>query len=194
MRIASIVINAVIFAVTAVLLVRCFYMEGRWQLRRGLKAFRYFTVLSNAFCALTALAMAIGQLRGAVSPFLLTFKYLGTASVAVTLLTVVLFLGPTQGYRALLSGDSFYMHLAGPLLAIGSFCFLEKRGMTMATALTGLLPVLLYGVVYLYKVVYAPQEKRWEDFYGFNRGGKWPVAFGAMLVGTAAVCLLLWRV
>ena len=194
MRIASIVINSVIFAVTSVLLVRCFYMEGRWQLRRGLKAFRYFTVLSNAFCALTALAMAIGQLRGAVSPLLLTFKYLGTASVAVTLLTVFLFLGPTQGYRALLSGDSFYMHLAGPLLAIGSFCFLEKRDMTMATALTGLLPVLLYGVVYLNKVVYAPQEKRWEDFYGFNRGGKWPVAFGAMLVGTAAVCLLLWRV
>ncbi len=194
MRIASIVINAVIFVVTTVLLVRCFYKEGQWQLRRGLKAFRYFTVLSNAFCALTALAMAISQLGGAASPAVLTFKYLGTVSVTVTLMTVFLFLGPTQGYRALLSGDSFYMHLAGPLLAIVSFCFMEKRDMTMATALTGLLPVLLYGVVYLNRVVYAPEEKRWEDFYGFNRGGKWPVAFGAMLVGTAVVCLLFWIV
>lgn len=194
MRIASIVINAVIFAATTVLLVRCFHKEGQWRLRQGLKAFRYFTVLSNAFCALTALAMAIGQLGGAASPAVLTFKYLGTVSVTVTLMTVFLFLGPTQGYRALLSGDSFYMHLAGPLLAIVSFCFMEKRGMTMATALTGLLPVLLYGVVYLNRVVYAPEEKRWEDFYGFNRGGKWPVAFGAMLVGTAVVCLLFWIV
>lgn len=194
MKIASIVINIVIFAVTSVLLVRCFHAEGRWQLRRGLKAFRYFTVLSNALCALTALVMAVGQLRGALTPAVLTFKYLGTVSVTVTLLTVFLFLGPTQGYRALLSGDSFYMHLAGPLLAIVSFCFLEKRDMTMATALTGLLPVLLYGVVYLYRVVCVSEEKRWEDFYGFNRGGKWPVAFGAMIAGTAVVCLLFWLV
>lgn len=195
MRIASIIVNIAIFAVTLALLIRCFYKEGRWQFRRGLKAFRFFTVLSNAFCALTALAMAVGQLGGAVSPAVLTLKYLGTVSVTVTLLTVFVFLGPTQGgYGELLRGGNLYMHLIGPLLAIASFCFLEKRQMTTAAALSGLLPVAVYGLVYLYKVIYAPEEKRWEDFYGFNRGGKWPVAFGAMIAGTAVVCLLLWLV
>lgn len=190
MKTASIAINTVVFAVTTVLLIRCFHVEGRWQFRRGLKAFRYFTVLSNAFSALAALVMAVCQITGAVSPAALTLKYLGTVSVTVTLLTVFVFLGPTQGYRPLLSGDSFFMHLAGPLLAIVSYVFLERRDMTLPAALTGILPVLLYGIVYLKKVVYSPEDRRWEDFYGFNRGGRWPVSFGAMIVGTAAICVL----
>ena len=104
-----------------------------------------------------------------------------------------LFLGPTQGgYGPLLSGDNLYMHLIGPLLAIVSFCFLEKRELTFPLALLGMIPVLLYGTVYLYKVVYAPQERRWEDFYGFNRDGRWPIAFSAMQLGTLAVCVALW--
>ena len=31
-----------------------------------------------------------------------------------------------------------------------------------------------------------------HDFYGFNRGGRWPVAFAAMIGGAAAACVLLW--
>jgi len=193
MRTASIVINGIIFLTTLLLLVRCFRKDGAWQLERGLKAFRYFTVLSNALCALTALVLAISELGGEASRAALLLKYLGTSSVTVTLLTVFLFLGPTQGgYGPLLSGDNLYMHLIGPLLAIVSFCFLEKRGLTFPQALLGMIPVLLYGVLYLYKVVYAPQARRWEDFYGFNRNGKWPIAFSGMLLGTLVVCVALW--
>ena len=45
-----------------------------------------------------------------------------------------------------------------------------------------MLPVVLYGPLYLYKIVYAPPQERWDDFYGFNKGGKWPIAFAAMLL------------
>ena len=194
MRIASIIINAAIFLLTALLLIPCFYKDGRWDFKRGLQVFRYFTVLSNALCACSALAMAAAQIGGRVSPGALLFKYLGTVSVTVTLLTVLFFLGPTQGYKNLLSGRDFYMHLVGPIMAIGSFCLLEKRGMSLPEALLGLAPVVLYGIVYLYKVICAPEGKRWEDFYGFNRGGRWPVAFAGMLAGTLAVCLIYWRI
>lgn len=188
MRTASVIINGIIFLATAVLTVRSFYKDGQWQFRRGLKAFRFFTVLSNCFCALTALLVIVAP--GETSLFL---KYLGTASVTVTLLTVFLFLAPTQGgLGSLLAGENLYMHLIGPVLAIVSYCFLEKKDLSFATALAGVIPVALYGVLYCYKVVYAPEEKRWEDFYGFNRGGKWPVAFAAMLAGTVGVCVLLW--
>ena len=191
----SAVVNAAIFITTLALLVRLFRQEGRWQVRRGLSAFRFFTVLSNAFCALTALAMAVCQARGAVPPVVLTLKYLGTVSVTVTLVTVFVFLGPTQGgYRELLKGDNLYMHLIGPLLAILSFGLLENVGMSLGTALLGLVPVALYGTLYLRKVVYAPEENRWEDFYGFNRNGKWPIAFAAMIAGTFIVCLAFWLV
>ena len=61
--------------------------------------------------------------------------------------------------------------------------------MGLGTALPGLLPVALYGALYLYRVILAPADRRWEDFYGFNRGGKWPLSMGAMLLGSFLVCL-----
>ncbi len=190
----STLINTLIFLTTTVLVAGLFFREGKWQPERGAKAFRYFTVLSNVLCAVSALVMAIGQVSGNVSPSVVMFKYLGTVSVTVTLLTVLFFLGPTIGYKVLLSGRDLYLHLIGPLLAIISFCFLEKRGMSLGTALLGLLPVVLYGSVYLYKVVLSPEDKRWEDFYGFNKGGKWPMAIVAMMAGTLIVCLAFWAV
>lgn len=184
MRIASTAINLAIFLATTLLLIR-------GVKKSGTKIFRYFTVLSNAFCALSALVMGLCQLSGRVPDAARLFKYLGTVSVTVTLATVLFFLGPTKGYRELFSGVDLYMHLIGPLLAITSYLFLEKRAMPLSTALLGVIPVALYGAVYLYKVIFAPEESRWKDFYGFNRGGKWPVAFAAMLVGTLVVCALL---
>ena len=61
----------------------------------------------------------------------------------------------------------------------------------LAQALIGILPVLLYGILYLYRILYAPPEKRWEDFYGFNRKGKWQISFAAMAAGTFLVCMAL---
>ena len=192
--ILSIIINTVIFIATAIILLHNFWKDGKWNTKRGLKAFRYFTILSNAFCAVSALGMVIAQAGGTVSQGVLLLKYLGTVSVTVTLLTVLFFLGPTQGFKIMLSGSNLYLHLIGPVLAILSYGFLEKKPITIGTAMIGLLPMIVYGVVYLYKVIIAAEDKRWEDFYGFNRGGKWPVAFAMMTAGTLAVCVVLWLI
>lgn len=182
----SIAINAIIFAVTLALVIRCFKREGQWAFENGRRAFRFFTVQSNAFCAISALLMCLAP--GARWAWLA--KYVGTAAVSVTMLTVFLFLGPSMGgLKPLLSGGDLFMHLLTPLLAIVSFAIFERRGMAFATALWGMLPVVLYGVWYLYKAVFAPEGKNWEDFYGFNKGGKWPIAFAAMMAGAFAVCM-----
>lgn len=194
MRTASIIVNAVIFLITFVVLILSFRKDGQWQLERGLKAFRYFTALSNDFCALTALVMAIAQLTNRVSMPVVLLKYLGTVSVTITLLTVFLFLGPTQGFGKMLGGENFFMHLVCPVLAIASFCLWEKRQMSFGQALMGLIPVALYGLVYLYRVVYAPEGQRWEDFYGFYRGGRWRVTLIVMMAGALAVCVAYWLV
>ena len=195
MRTASIIINAVIFVATFAIIISHFRKDGAWDLSRGLKQFRYFTVLSNAFCAIAALMMAVSQANGAVSRPVFLLKYMGTVSVTLTFVTVILFLGPTQGgYMKWLSGDFFYVHLVGPLLAMLSFCLLEKQWMSLGTAMTGLAPMLFYGAMYAYKVLLAPEDRRWEDFYGFNRDGKWPIAFAAMIAGTALICLAFWLV
>jgi hypothetical protein len=80
------------------------------------------------------------------------------------------------------------------VLAIISYVFFDQIKMSFGFVLLGTLPVLLYGIYYLYRVVYAPQEKRMEDFYTFNRGGKWPIAFAAMLIAAFVISVILWAV
>ena len=189
MTLASILINAAIFIITAFFTIRFFRKDGKWDISRGKKAFRFFTCLSNVFCAFAALLTAVFQLSGSLPDVIWILKYIGTAAVTVTMLTVLLFLGPIYNYKDLLKGSDLFMHLITPLLALLSFCVFEKRGMSFRISLFGLLPVFLYGPLYLYKTVYAPEDKRWDDFYAFNKTGKWPVSFAAMFTGTFLICL-----
>ena len=188
-----IILDLLIFLCTLVSYVLCFRFEGKWKAQNGVAALRFFTILSNLLCALSSLLMALFLLKGQVPYGVWLLKYIGTASVAVTFVTVMVFLGPAAGYKAMLSGKDLYLHLIGPLLAIVSFCFTERLyPLTLPLALLGAVPVLLYGLFYLYKVVLGPDEGRWEDFYGYNKDGKWPVAFTAMIVGGALLCVVLW--
>ena len=188
----DLVINALIFFCTALCFVLTFRKEGVWSWKNGTEALHYFTILSNLFCACACLAAVFCLRSGTLPRSVWILKYIGTTAVTVTLLTVLFFLGPSLGYKTLLSGISFYYHLAGPLLAIVSFCFLERfYDLSFALSLLGIAPVLLYGLVYLYKVVLCPEDRRWEDFYGYNKSGKWPISFAAMLTGAFLICVLL---
>ena len=186
------ILNLLIFFCTAAAFLSCCRKDGRWDWKNGGKALCFFTVLSNLFSGLAALLVAL-TLRGDRLPYAVwMLKYVATASVTVTLLTVLLFLGPTMGYKNLFQGRDLYLHLFGPLLAVITFCFLERvYPLRFPAALWGASPVLLYGLFYLYKVVLSPEGKRWEDFYGYNKNGKWPVSFAAMMLGGVLVCLLL---
>lgn len=184
----SAAINGILFIVTLVLVICLFRKNGAWSPSSARRAFRFFTVQSNALCAVSALMMCLAP----NARWAWVIKYVGTAAVSVTMLTVFLFLGPSAGsLKPLLSGPDLFMHLLTPLLAIASFALFERQGMSFATALWGMLPVVLYGCWYLYKVVFAPEGRNWDDFYGFNKGGKWPVAFSAMMAGSFLVCLAL---
>ena len=185
----DIILNTAIFLITLFITVFIFFRrDHRWDLKRGKTALRFFTAQSNVLCAVAALLMCSFPRSQAV--WLL--KYIGTAAVTVTMLTVFLFLAPSVGkdwVSVLLKGPDFLMHLLTPLMALVSFCFMEKRGMSFGTALWGMLPVLLYGPWYLYKIRFAQEKKRWNDFYGFNKGGRWPVSFAMMLIGTFLICM-----
>ncbi len=182
----SLLLNALIFLVTVYLVIRTCRKDGKWDSAKTRAAFRFFTVQSNVLCAFSALLMCLAP----SSRVAWTLKYVGTAAVTVTLVTVFLFLAPSLGsLRPLLKGNSLFMHLLTPLAAIVSFCCFEKRGLSFASSLWGMLPVVLYGLLYLYKVVFVPADRRWEDFYGFNKGGKWPLTFITMAAGAFTVCM-----
>ncbi len=152
------------------------------------KVLCYFTAQSNVLCAAVALAVAVMRLNGAVPAALLVFKFVATVAVLVTLLTVLFFLGPHYGYKVLFSGPDLWLHLICPLLALFAWLAWDRVPIPPLLSLIGVIPVLLYGLLYLHKVVFA---KAWEDFYGFNQGGKWPFSFAAMLGGAALLSLLL---
>ena len=185
----DIVINLFIFFYTFYAVVSYFRSEGHWDKANGLKALRFFTNLSNLFCAVAALLVVLTNTAQGLAYWAWILKYIGTAAVIVTFLTVLFFLGPAIGYKELLSGKGFYLHLCGPLLALLSFCFLERAyELSFSLSLIGCLPVILYGFVYLYEVVIW---ENWEDFYGYNKDGKWPISMAAMFIGGFLVCILI---
>ena len=157
--------------------------------------FRYFTTQSNVLCAVSCLLAALFRLGGEVPQSLLLLRYAGTAAVTVTMLTVLLFLGPfVYGYEELFKGPDLYLHLICPAASIASFFLWDKPDMAPEDMLLGVLPVALYGMLYLRHVIYTPEpsERHWEDFYGFNRHGKWPLSLLMMLAATALVSWALW--
>lgn len=192
MRTAAILIDLAVALTTVIIVLGMLRKDGHFS-RKRLKAFRFFTVDSNVFSGLGCLAAALCLLCGAetLPRWALLLRYTGTVSVAVTFLTVMVFLGPAFGYGKMLSGGDLYLHLLGPLAAVVSFVLAEPGARLIgADVLYGLLPTVIYGTVYLYQVVIRPTNK-WEDFYTFNRGGKWPVAFAAMVLGTLLICMFL---
>ena len=177
--------SAILNILIAVLVCQAVARHAR---KLGTVALRYFTVLSNLFYAASCLLVAAMWLNGAIWPWALTLKFVATVSVMVTLLPVFVFLLPQYGAKFLLTGPDFWLHLACPLLTLATFFLWDRPALTASAALLGVVPVLLYGVVYMTQVVL---RHKWEDFYGFNLGGKWPVSFAVMLIATALLSLLL---
>lgn len=186
----SLLSSLVILACTVYGVSRFFVGSGSGNMQvGGFACFRYFTVLSNVFVALCCAAVLPYNIRaltgGNTQPphGVMLLKFTGTLSVTVTLVVVLVFLGPTMGYAAMFAGSNLLLHLLTPLLTLFSFCALDGGGrIGKREILLGVFPVVIYGVVYLILVVALGI---WEDFYGFNRGGLWYVSFPAVLLGSA---------
>ena len=163
----------------------------RTSLQKLRESFRYFTVLSNVFCAFAALLLLLSELFGAMPAWIVVLKYMGTVAVTVTFLTVFLFLLPaSKSLEGLLrEWTEIVMHVITPLLALISFLGFENRGFSPWIIPLGILPVILYGWLYLSRMVL---QKVWPDFYGFNKDGKWKLSFSLMTLGTVAIAVLVW--
>jgi len=161
--------------------------------------YHFFTVDSNILCAVTSLIVVIAEIvafcqgTDVLPDWVMQLKFVGTSAVALTFLTVVVFLGPTMGYGKMFEGTGFFLHGVNPVLAIFSLLFFEKGGvMTWWTVLYGMIPTFLYGTLYFVKVVVLPREKGgWGDFYSFNQGGKWPISMALMLIGDLIINVAL---
>jgi len=163
----------------------------------GAAAFRYYTTDSNILCALAllcALPYDVSALKKGYSselpPAVFSLLLMGTASVALTLVTVLVFLGPVFGMWAMFRSISLMsMHLITPLAALISFCLLRDRyrGSRWAVVL-GAAPTAIYICIYYYFVIYS---RKWPDFYAFTFFGNNAAVIAVML---CAILLITFSV
>ncbi len=192
----AVAVNALIVILTAYGMSRFFTVGGDGNMAvMNTRCFQFFTVDSNLLAALASLVLLIGQIRllrtGKPLPAaFLVLKHVGSTAVGVTFFTVFCFLGSLYGYRSMVAGVNLYMHLITPLLAMGGYILLEAQPkLRFRCVFLGLLPTVLYGIVYMILVVF---QKRWPDFYGFNIGGHWRLSIVLMLAATFLISLGLW--
>ena len=199
-NILSLICNLAIVVFMAKSLFGFYTVGGAGNMRvKKSSAFIYFTVQSNFFMALASCAMLVFNvlaiIRGSAPvPYALTaVKFSATAAVTLTLCVVMFLFVPITGLKEMIEGDSFFMHLVSPVLAILSFVLFEGGSRLTWPALGfAFIPVAAYGVLYYIMVVTVGEEKGgWKDFYGFNKGGKWYVSAIGVFLMAAVIALLL---
>ena len=96
------ILNVFIALLTLLLVLGFFRKDGKWEPERGKFALRFFTTQSNILVAAASLLTALAlSSEGTIPRWIWTLKYIGTAAVTVTMLTVLLFLAPSFGKGAL---------------------------------------------------------------------------------------------
>ena len=191
--ILSLICNLIVLVVTSIVAVLYFTVGQNGH--AGAYCFRFFTTDSNflaAFAAGLAAVCDIQILRGKMTTIprpVTLLKFAGVITLMLTFLTVIVLLIPTYGVSRLWGGTGFHMHFTAPVLTFLSFMFLEPHSkIRLPETLWGLLPVVIYGFVYLAQVLIF---KNWPDFYTFNRGGMWYVSMTVIFVGSYLMCLLV---
>ena len=196
--IVSLIMNALIMVFTTAIVVSYFTGKPGVLIKTGYESFKFFTTDSNILSAIAALFVLIFDIRiiidkdKEIPSWAVIAKYIGTTSVMLTFATVMLFLGPMYGYYFVLKDTAFYMHFAGPLLALISLWLFEpyyiipKRFIHLAAV-----PMAIYGTVYLIEVLIIGEFDGWDDFYGFNTGGRWYLSIAGILLGTYLLAIII---
>lgn len=159
----------------------------------GVRSLRYFTVLSNFLCGIAALIhFFFLALRKTAPRWVLRLSYIGTAAVGVTLMVVLLFLGPLYGYREMLKGANLWFHLLIPLLAILDHILLEPgERPSFRDTFLAVLPTVLYGLGYIANLL-VNGVGQWPDTNDWYLFTLWGTPVAACIF--AGILLLNWGI
>lgn len=195
----SLIMNSLLIVLEIIVIICSFTVSNYAGEVMGFKSFRFFTIDSNTLCGIAAVFLVINDIfilqgkRDALPKYVSVFKFVVTVMITITFLTVICWLAPVQGFGRMYGGISCVTHLIAPLLTMTSFFIFEyEKSETnlFLESLFGLVPIFIYGTVYLVMVVAIGQDNGgWEDFYNFNTGGFWYIALIIMLIASYAFSL-----
>ncbi len=179
------------------------------QQETGIAHLKYFTVLSNILMALCALfvIVSISLKKGGVIAHVgrptYFVSFIGTLSITLTMFVTLFFLMPFSNFvneefynaRVLAGGSNAILHILAPLVSIISFvCFFKTSGRILfVETLYALIPILGYGIFYLYAAYSHIGEGGLPDihydWYWFCQFGWMYVP--AIFLGIIAISILL---
>ena len=140
----------------------------------------------------------IGLCRGKHGPsrWLIRFKFVANASVALTFFTALCFLGPVFGFGNLYVGSNFWFHLVLPLLAMLDYWLLDREGdHGFVDTLWAVLPMLAYAALYIGNLAVngLGHGAETNDWYSFAIYGPRPLfaVFAGLLVANWMIALLM---
>lgn len=206
----SLILHIVIVLVTVL---GCFMRFGGYRpfgpnsSPSNIGALRYFTVLSNLFIGLVSLICVVIDIMRLAKKikqrplWVDVMEYVGTAFLALTMVTVLLVLGPGS---AIIAGDiaeffdlyhnhNLFFHLLTPLMAIACYLLNAERVLPYHFIPVAMGPIVIYETFYSI-VAFSHMDANGKvstqyDWYHFMQGG---VFLGCVaIIVTAAVAALL---
>lgn len=186
----SIILNSliVLFAIIGTVIMMSSSSHGSGLTAKGLKNLRYFTVLSNEFCAIVSLIWLI--YRFSSRRFFVLPKLIAAAAVGLTFVIVAFFLAPMYPALNLYKGGNLWFHLIIPVTAMIEFLITGfKEPIPFRYTLISAISALVYGIGYLINILINGIGK-WpdtNDWYGFLNWG-YPVGFAIF----ASIILMNW--
>ena len=175
------IINVAIFGMVIYVLITLIK-----SLNYGHNRFIYFTNISSLSIGVVALIHAILLIvsvfknKVCVPRLFSLIKMIVVSMMVLTFLTVLLVIGPLDGYPKNYQGRNFFSHLIIPILCFVSYIFFEEKlELEWKYSLFVLVPLVTYGIVYVTNVIIL---KTWEDLYQIDKFGIWYVFIIAFLI------------
>ena len=194
---AGLILNLIIVAFTAVgiiLMLTGKTGEGALQ-SSGIENFKFYTVLSNVFCGITAFIQLAFLLLKKDTGKIRVLKLAAVCGVAITFAVVAFMFGPLYGYPQFYMRGNLFFHLLLPVTAVIEFIIVKRDKMPFRYTVFAAVPTFLYGMGYLINILINGVGGPWpytNDFYAFLSWG-WPVGIAIFasitLLAFAAACV-----
>ena len=141
--------------------------------------FRYFTNISNITVALISIAntvlliVSLLKEKIVIPKFFSIIKLIGITMTTLTFFVVLFVLAPATSFLLMYQDGKFFTHLLVPVFVVISFLFFEEKTLfEWKYSILGVVPPIIYSIVYTINVVYL---KTWPDIYYINTQGIWYV-------------------
>lgn len=172
--------------------------DGTGLISAGLENLKYYTVLSNLFCGIVALAELVAYISRKSKFDFTMLKFMAATVTGLTAVIIAAFLQPTYPDLNMYQGSNLWFHLIVPVIAVAECVFTSdvasmlSFGRTMLT----MIPSAVYGLFYALNILFRgigtwPDT---NDWYGFLNWG-WPIGiviFLVIIIVTWLVSLALW--